>query len=194
MKKIIIALGLALATVSAHAQTAKPVGGDMRYIVGIGLTAGGDDLATAYYQKGGSVDIEAGGGVVFTTGIDYRVNSTFSFQGTVNFHVDDTNAKNGSIKFQRFPIEVAAYVHPAQWLRIGGGVRYVSSPKLSSSGVASGIDARFDNTVSPMVEAEYLWGDSGGIKLRYVSEKYKLKNSNIEIDGNHVGIFANYYF
>ena len=197
MKKIVFALGLAIATLhAAQAQNAAPapVGGQLRGVVGLGFTAGGDELATASYVKGGSIDIDAGGGVVFTGGVDYVVNDRFSFQGTVNFHVDDANAKNGSIKFQRFPIEVAAYFHPSAEWRIGGGVRYVASPKLSSSGVASGYDDRYKNTVSPMLEVEYLYGGNIGFKLRAVSETIESKYSGRKFKANHVGLFANYYF
>ena len=62
---------------------------------------------------------------------------------------------NGSVKFQRFPIEIISYYHVNNEWRIGGGVRYTSGAKLSSSGAASGLNITLDNAVSGVVEAEY---------------------------------------
>ncbi len=197
MKFTILACLLAvLALGSAHAQTpAEPALGKVRYMAGLGVTAGGDPLASATYANGGgSVDIKAGGGVVFVAGVDYRVTPQFSFQGTLGFHVDDTTASNGSIKFQRFPIELLGYYHPAQNFRVGGGLRYVASPRLNSSGVASFPNVEFDNTISPIVEVEYFFNPAMAVKLRYVKEEYKLTNSNFKVDGSHFGIFGSFYF
>ncbi|NVM77965.1 hypothetical protein FHW83_003789 [Duganella sp. SG902] len=151
------------------------------------------DLATARYTNGKSQDIKAGGGVYFTAGADYRVSPEFSIQGTLNFHVDDTNADNGSIKFKRFPVEVLGYYHLNNQWRIGAGVRYTSGAKLSSSGAAAGLNVKFDNAVSGVLEAEYFWTPSFGMKMRYVNETFK-KSGYEDVKANHVGISANYYF
>ncbi len=205
MKKITLAIALAIASLgSAHAQTDTKAAdsNNFRVMIGMGITGGGDTLATAYYEKNskydyyddGDYNIKAGGIVAFTGGVDFRVTPEFSLQSTISYHVDQANASNGDIKFARYPIELLAYYHPnAQW-RVGGGVRYVSSPKLSSSGVARGINATFDNTVSAVVEAEYFFSPNFGAKFRYVNEKYEKKGYTGKVDANHVGIFGNYYF
>lgn len=196
MKKTVIAIAAMLVSLSAaHAQTTAPQAASkpLRFMAGMGVTFGGDDLAYASYTNGTHQDIKAGSGVFFTTGIDYRLSPQFSVQGTVNFHVDDTHASNGNIKFQRFPVELIGYFHPnAQW-RVGGGVRYVNSPELSSSGAASGINLKFDNTTSAVFEAEYFWREKVGFKMRFVKEAFKAPGY-AEVSGNHIGISANYYF
>ncbi|MYM21055.1 outer membrane beta-barrel protein [Duganella sp. FT135W] len=190
MKKIAFAVAALLATVgAAQAQTQSPV----RFLAGLGISGGGDNLATAKYTNGSSQKIKAGGGVYFTTGADYRLSEEFSVQGTVNFHVDDTNANNGSIKFQRFPVELLGYYHVDNNWRVGAGVRYTASPKLTSSGAASGLDVKFDNAVSGVLEAEYFWTPKFGMKMRYVNETFK-KSGYPDVKANHVGISANYYF
>lgn len=178
-----------------HAQDMTPAANSapMRFLAGMGVSAGGDDLATAKYTNGNSVDIKAGSGVYFTVGGNYRFTPQFSLQGTANFHVDDTNANNGSIKFQRFPVELLAFYHFNEQWRVGAGVRYVSGAKLSSSGVASGINIDFDNTTSGVIEGEYFWNQKVGVKLRYVNETYKAAGYR-EVKASHVGISANYYF
>jgi hypothetical protein len=197
MKKATLAIALAIATMSAaHAQNAPAPAEQKRlhFLVGMGLTAGGDKLATVTYQNLGEYDIKAGGLVMFTGGVDFRVTPEFSIQSTIGYHVDQAPARNGNVKFERYPIELLAYYHPAPKWRVGGGVRYVSSPKLSSSGVVQGLNVEFDNTVSGLVEAEYLISRHFGIKLRYVNEHYELKGYSGKIDANHAGVFGNFYF
>jgi hypothetical protein len=186
---MLVSLGAAQAQTTATPPPAKP----MHFLAALGATFGGDNLATAAYTNGSHQDIKAGSGFAFTTGIDYRLSPEFSVQGTLNFHVDDTNATNGSVKFQRFPVEFLGYFHPnAQW-RIGGGVRYVNSPKLSSSGAAAGINLTFDNTTSGVVEAEYFWTQAMSVKMRYVNEAFKAKGY-VEVKANHFGVSGNFYF
>jgi hypothetical protein len=165
----------------------------MRVLAALGATFGGDNLATASYTNGSHQDIKAGSGFAFTTGLDYRLSPEFSVQGTVNFHVDDTNANNGSIKFQRFPVEFLGYFHPNSQWRVGGGVRYVNSPKLSSSGAAAGPNLKFDNTTSGVVEAEYFFNQAMSVKMRYVNEAFKAKGYR-EVKANHFGVSGNVYF
>jgi opacity protein-like surface antigen len=194
MKKTVFAIALAFASLSAaQAQTAAPK--QLYFVGGMGLTFGGDKLATVSYEKIGDVSIKAGAGVIFVGGVENRVNPSFSLQSTIGFHVDDTPAaKNGSVKFQRFPVELMGYYHFAPQFRLGGGARYVSNPKLKGSGVAGDIYYKFDNTLSPVLEGEYMYSDNLGFKLRYVSEKYEAKGVKGSIDANHVGISANFYF
>jgi len=177
---------------SAQAQTVSPTPVPLRFMAGIGLSAGGEELANVRYTNGSSQTIRAGGGVYFTGGLDYRISPEFSLQATANFHVDDTNAKNGSVKFQRFPLELMGYYHGGPQWRVGGGVRYVTNAKLTSSGAAAGDDVKFDDSTSAVIEAEYFWTPKFGMKVRYVNETLKAYGQDVR--GNHVGISGNYYF
>lgn len=196
MKKAAFAcVAFALAS-SAQAQAvpaplpAKTVSG----FVGIGATTGGDKLATAYYTNGDSVNIKAGGGVYFTGGVDFRINQQFSAQTSISFHVDDQTAKNGSLKFQRFPIEALAFYHIDQNWKVGTGLRYVTGAKLSGSGVADISDVKFDNTLSGLVEVEYMFSPQYSLKVRYVNEKLEAKYNGAEVKAHQVGISGNFYF
>lgn len=195
MKRTALVIGALFAAGIVHAQetASAPNNTAMHFMAGVGVSAGGDDLATAKYTNGNSANIKAGSGVYLTAGANYRFAPQFSLQGTVNFHVDDTNANNGSIKFQRFPVELLAYYHFSEQWRVGAGVRYVSSAKLSSSGVVSGININFDNTTSGVIEGEYFVNPKMGMKLRYVNEKYNAAGYR-EVKASHVGISGNYYF
>jgi hypothetical protein len=196
MKRIIFTLATLAATLgAAHAQYLAPAASPApaRFLLGMGLSGGGDELASARYTNGDTVNIHAGGLVYFTAGVDYHFAPAFSLQATVNYHVDRANARNGDVKFERFPVELIGYYQPNPAWRVGGGVRYTSSPKLSGSGVGSGLDASFDNTTSAVVEAEYFTSPKVGIKLRYVNETFKSRGYQ-DIDGSHVGLSANFYF
>ena len=195
MKKIALVIALAIASLNAaHAQTAPPEAKPVRFLVGMGLTFGGDELATVQYQNGDDYDISAGGMIAFVAGVDYRISPEFSMQGTVAYHFDQANASNGDMKFKRYPVELLAYYHPTQNWRVGGGLRYVSSPELSSSGAAYIGNYAFKNTISPVIEAEYLVSSHLGLKVRLVKEEYQVKGYNEKYKGDHVGIFATLYF
>jgi hypothetical protein len=198
MKKLIRALMapcLALSAIQgaqAQAETLAPDTQPVRFLFGIGVSGGGDKLVSGQYEDGSTVDIRAGGLVYLTAGIDYRLLPEFSLQGTINYHVDDASAWNGDLRFERFPIELIGYYQPHPAFRIGGGVRYTVSPKLSSNGKAPEANASYRNTTSAVAEAEYFVDPTCGIKLRYVHETFKARGR--EIDGSHVGISANFYF
>lgn len=197
MKKTLITLALLAAASAVHAQEvqnapANPVSG----FVGLGVTGGGKKLATADYTDGSSGNIKSGGGVYFTGGLDIQITEQFSAQTSINFHVDNQSAENGSIKFQRFPIEALAFYHINQNWKIGTGLRYVMGAKLSGSGAADMDDLKFKNTLSGVVEAEYMFSPQLSVKMRYVNEKFKVKDDYYEgeVKGNHVGISGNFYF
>jgi len=199
MKHLVLALATIATLGSAHAQTypapantasANPA----RFLLGMGLSAGGDELAKAHYEDGTNVNLHGGGLIYFTAGVDYHFTPTFSVQGTVNYHVDRANARNGDVKFERIPVELIGYYQPNPGWRVGGGVRYSNSPKLSGSGIGSGLDLDFDSSTGAIIETEWFTSAHVGFKVRYVNEKLKPRGGYAEIDGSHVGVSANYYF
>lgn len=195
MKKITLTLAMLAALSTAHAQAPMTAPAPApRGFVGLGVTAGGDDLATASYTNGDTVDIKAGSGVVFTAGLDFPIAPQFSVQGSVNFHVDNQTARNGDLRFQRFPVEVIGFYHPNSQWKVGGGVRHVNSAKLSGSGAASIPDVTFKDTTSPVFEVEYLFAPNAGVKVRYVKEELEFKQGPGKVKSNHVGISGVYYF
>jgi hypothetical protein len=194
MKKTLLAIALSIASLAVHAQNTAPAD-SVRFLIGMGLTAGGDKLATTSYSNGDSSNIKAGSGGQFFAGIDYRISQQVSVQGTLGYHVHMTpEASNGDASFSRVPFEVIAYFHANDKWRVGGGVRLVSNAKLSGDGFAAGLDTSFKNTTGAIVEVEYLMNRNVGFKLRGVSEKYTPSGQNDSLNGNHLGLFANYYF
>lgn len=197
MKKTLLASLLPLALMaSAHADNAaKPAANPVRFVAGIGLTAGGDKLATTNYTDNTSANINAGSGVQMLGGVDYRVSQDFSLQGNVGYHIHFTpEASNGDANFHRVPFELLAYYHANEQWRIGGGVRFVTGAKLSGKGAASNLNTSFKDTTGLVLEAEYFSSPNLGFKIRGVKEEYETETGNRKFSGNHIGLFANYYF
>jgi hypothetical protein len=193
MKKPLFTLAILAAFSTAQAQSPAPVN-TIAGFVGMTATAGGDKLVTVEYTDGDNVDIRAGGGFMFTAGIDYQVNPQFSVQGSLNFHTDRANAKNGNVKFQRFPVEGLVFYHPGNNWKFGGGLRYVASPRLSGKIAGYSGDFSFKNTLSAVLETEYLYSPQTSIKMRYVNEKFDAKDLPASASANHFGVSINYYF
>lgn len=199
MKKIAFAFALALASLgAAQAQTYVPVedlaARPLRFVFGAGLTAGGDKIATAFYEDDTDLSIKGGDSIALQLGVDYRVNPQISVQGTVGYHVDQLNARNGHMRFDRFPLELLGYYHVSEKVRVGGGLRYVTNVAFSSGGASDVGDYDFTDSTGAVAEIEYAYSPRIGFKLRYANDKYEEKISRTPVKGDHVGILVNVYF
>lgn len=187
MKKFLIATVLCAGVAAAQAQERS-----VRGVFGLGLTGGGDTLATVVYTDGSTDNIKGGGLVHVFGGAEFRLGTEVTMQATVGYHVDETNgASDGSLRFSRYPVEVLAHYHVAPNFKFGGGARFINSAKIDSRGVLSGARFDFDSTVGAVLEGEWMITPMMGLKLRYVSEKYKAPG--VSADGNHGGIYFSVY-
>ena len=222
MKTALTALALAMAHASLWAQGMPPTPPSQEYIapepaapesyvrpvkflLGLGVTGGGDTLATVTYTDGSKQSITAGGLVFLKLGADWQINPNFSLQGTLGFHRDVTSAKNGELKFERNFVEGLGFWHYLPKHRIGLGLRQVSGAKLSSSGAAASAgNFEFNSSLGTVLEYEWMISRTGkvgyGLTFRLVNEKYSVKSANgapasgPDINGNHAGIGFNFYF
>ena len=195
MKKYV--LGAALTLAAAFNVHAADAASPFKFLVGAGLTFGGDTLATVTLSNAfgdEDQDIKAGGLVHLYGGVEYRIGTQVSLQATVGYHVDNSSGSNASLRFSRVPVDLLAYYHVNEKFRLGGGMQIANGPELKGSGDFSDIRVEFDNSTGAVVEGEYLFSPHFGAKLRYVNHNYKVKNTNTEFDGSHVGLMLNYYF
>ncbi len=187
---------LALATLApalAHAAVDDSGVGSFHPILGAAITAGGDNLATVRYTNGDTRDLDAGGLVAIYGGVEWRENgSPFAVQGTVGYHVNSVGGRNGSVRFERFPIELLALWSVTPHVRLGAGARYATGARLTGSGAAEIDTVDFQADVAPVVMAEWLITPRDGVQLRYVHETYKA--DGLSFDGSHVGVGYNHYF
>ena len=204
MKQHIASLALAAAAlVPTLAHAGLDSDNPIHPLVGIALTGGGDKLASATYTDGYSKDISAGGLVYLYGGAEYHVkDSPFGFQATFGYHFDNTSARNGNQRFQRWPIEAIALFNVAPKFRLGVGARYATSAKFTSDGAGYAGNADFTSHIGAVVLGEWLITPSMGLQLRYVDEKYKAdvysyqddQVHRVTYDGSHGGLGFNYYF
>lgn len=164
------------------------------FAVSVGGAFGGDSLATVEYSNNSTTSLDAGRGAQFSFGVDYRINDDFAVLGNVGYQVVDASASNGSLRFQRYPVEGIGYYYLNPQWRVGLGVRDVMNPKVVGSGFANGADVSFGNAVGGIVEVEWFPTRRVGVKLRGVKESYKPDGSSQSFSGNSVGFFGTYYF
>ncbi len=161
-------------------------------MVGAAVTGGGETLVTVIFTDGTSQKVQSGGLLQFFGGFEYQApESPFAIQANLGYHVDDTTAKNGSVKFSRFPIEVLGLYQFNETFRLGLGLRKATSAKLSSSGATFVGNAKFTADTGLILQGEYLMGATS-VYLRYVSEDYKIGSGSVS--GKHVGLGASYRF
>lgn len=192
LRTLFIGSTLALAALGAQAADVAPA---VRPLVGMGLTFGGETLATVQYSDGSSDSIKSGGLVHLYGGAEFKLGTEVSIQATLGYHVDDTkNASNGSLRFSRYPVDLIVVYALDDKVRLGAGAQIVNGAKIAGSGVASGARVDFESSTGALVEAEYLFTPSLGAKLRFVSHQFKPKGGSVSLDGDHVGLMLNYYF
>lgn len=165
-------------------------------LLGVGLTVGGDKFIEGIqYSDGYSEDIAAGQFLQVYAGVRYQAVPQFSVQATAGYHVDQTRrSSNGNARFARYPFEALAHFHVTDQVRVGGGVRFVTGARFTSSGLLAQGNPSFDDTTGAVAEIEYLAAPQLGLKLRYVSEKYQAKPPfSGALDGSHVGFMFNWY-
>lgn len=190
MLKTVLA-SMVLAAAGSVAMAAEP--GKITGFAGVDLGAGGAVLVPVQYTDGTTDNLRAGKGVQFKAGLDYRLDGEWSVVGSLGYHLSSINAKNGSVKFERWPLELLAKYHYNDNWRIGFGVRMPFEARVSSSGaaVATVGDYRLSGRKGLIVDGEYLFGKFG-LSVRWTNESYRLGSQ--EIDAAHYSVGLNYYF
>jgi hypothetical protein len=188
-------LGAALTAGAACSVQAADADSPFKFLLGQGLTYGGDSLITVPLTDGSRRVFKAGGLLHFYGGGEYRLADKIALQATVGYQINCAKAtSDGSLRFTRIPVDLLALYSISENVRVGGGAQFVSSPELKGSGVASNVSQKYDSTAGAIVEGEYLFSPHMGLKLRYVSEKFKPRDGGSSIDGSHAGLLFSYYF
>jgi Outer membrane protein beta-barrel domain len=197
MKKSLLA-ALTLVACATGAVAADNNAVSARFLLGAGLTVGGDKLISVPFSDGSTDSVKAGDLVQLYLGGEVSFGGPLAVQATLGYHVADTKAAtNGSVKFQRKPVDLLVLYTINEKFRLGAGAQFVSGATLKSSGAGTsilGAQRKYKNTTGVIVEGEFLIGPKLGAKLRYVSEKYTPTTSNTSIDGSHAGVLMSYYF
>ena len=174
-----------LAAGFARAAEVKPV-------ARIGFDFGGDNLITVPFNDGTSDSIRAnegfsiGGGALFVTDLrNVEVEATLSYKFT------SVNARNGDVTWTRFPLDAIVFYRFPR-VRLGGGLTYHLSPTLEGSGAASNINARFDDALGYVLQADYLWTPRYTLGARYSNLTYRTGGASFNSNG--LGVTVGFIF
>lgn len=186
---------LAALPFTASAQPVAPSPRSIYFGVTAGLTYGGEKLATATFTNGETASIRSGGLVQLGAGIGWQpADLPVALQATVSYHVDNVSARNGDLRFSRYPVEVLAYYTGVSNWRFGAGPRFVNEAKLVIDVPGTDMTTRFKNTVGGVAEIGYRIGRVGWVNARYTAENYTAKSVNgtavnaTAISGDHAGV------
>ena len=191
-------------------QSIQPTKPGFHVVFNAGLTYGGDTVATANFTDGSSTDIKAGGLLQFGAGGLYQfAEQPIALTMSANYHFHSAMGSNGSISFDRMPIEALAYYTGKERFRIGGGVRIVNSPVAESTISGSGFNVKkvtYEDATGLVAEIGYQLASQGWLNFRFVSEKYQGKtatayngataslNNVAPKSGSHLGVNFTYEF
>ncbi|PTT75161.1 hypothetical protein DBR42_29535 [Pelomonas sp. HMWF004] len=186
-KHFAVVFAAAALALSTHAQA-----DGFRPVIGATLTGGGKTLVSVKYTDGSTQKIRSGGFVQLFGGAEYETEQ-FALQGNIGYHVDDTTAKDGSVKFSRWPVELIGLWKIDSTIRAGVGLRKATGAKVTSSGAASSLGSqKFESKAGLILQGEYLFTPQIGALLRVVNESYEV--AGVKVQGNHVGLGVNYRF
>jgi hypothetical protein len=181
----LVLMAAAAVPMASHAAEVRPV-------AKIGFDFGGDNLVTAQFTNGSSDSIKAGELLYFGVGASIITDSRdIEVEVTASYKFKNISASNGDIKFTRYPLEALVFYRMPKF-RVGGGLTYHLSPKVSGSGVASNINGNFDDSLGFVLQGDYLVTQKASVGARYTSLKYKVGGTSI--DGSSIGITAGYRF
>lgn len=182
-----VLVGSLLCTALPHAQATEG-------LVRLGLDFGGEEMVSVYYSNGGDDEIKAGelihlsGGFIFKTFADQP---DWETQFTVGWKTDGITAENGTISFDRFPVEALQFIRSGN-IRLGGGITLELNPTLKGDGVMSDLQVKFDDAWGGIVELDYLIGDKFMVGIRTTMIDYEI--GGVTIDGSSVGFNMGFRF
>lgn len=164
---------------------------NIKGVINLGADFGGDDLVDVTFTNGDTDDIDAGGLLTLSAGVifDSEVSETHV---TLGYKFDTINAVNGDVDWKRFPVDVV-YLHKIKKFRLGGGLTYHFSPELKGSGVASAIQADYDDALGFLIQTSYNFTDNYSLGLRYTIIEYE-GDGLLDRDGNSVGLIMGFSF
>lgn len=144
-------IGIVLATIGeAHAR-------DVNWMVQGSMEGGGDTLIRVRYDDGDTENIKGGGLFHFAGGVVFRSwprrFPKLETQISLGCKFDSADAKNGDIRWTRYPLELLQFHTTNKW-RFGMGLSYHIAPALEGSGFASGLNTELDNATGFVLQVE----------------------------------------
>ena len=140
---------------STLAQQKKNSNKPVKFLAGLALEFGGDQLAEVFFTDGSTQGINAGqGGTVFAGG-QFRLNQkeTFFLRASAGIKYVTTKADNAHIRLTRFPLQLTANFVPVKKMRLAAGVVTHQAIRLNFDGL--GENTKFTAAPGMVFEAGY---------------------------------------
>jgi hypothetical protein len=182
---------LAFAAVVPAASLAQEV----RPVFKVGIDTGGDTVVTALFTNGSTKSIKANE-LLFLAGGVSILNDDKNLQAevTLGIKLDSITASNGDIDFTRYPLDALVFYRESKF-RVGGGLTYHFSPKVSGSGVAGGVNVNFKDALGVILQADYLIWRGMSVGLRYTILDYKTSSGpSRTVNSDGFGVAFSMYF
>ena len=175
VRTLLALAALAAVPVTVAAQSgggAEPAsnGPTLSFVLMAKLEAGGDRVATVFFEDGSDQHVVAGQGGTFAVGAKIRpsAQSPFAVRATGGVKFMTTAADNADIYLLRFPLEAVATYDFARDFHAGAGVVYHTGLGFHGGGLGDDID--FDNATGATVELGWRWVALSYTKIDYTDE------------------------
>jgi hypothetical protein len=137
---------------------------------------------------------DASVGIAFLKAFDGGI----ATQATIGLEGWSITAADGSLQWLAFPLELMEFVY-ADPVRLGLGVSYLLNPKITGSGVLSGVDVRFRNSLGVALEGDWVVPLKGSARRsrftvggRYVWQKLEARTGGPAINANSFAILIGF--
>lgn len=190
---------LACQMVHAEMPEVEPARKPFQFLMGAGLTFGGDNLLDVEYENGISDELEMGGLMDIKAGLRFQpADSPLVLQSTFGYHFDRVSADNGDADLTRTPFELLGFYKFERHM-FGGGVTHHMNVKAKAD-----INIEFQ----PPLKFDYDMDDATGyvleygfeasplftIAVRFVNLEYESEHLIEPLDATHGGIYGYFHF
>lgn len=159
----------------------------------LGYDYGFTKTVEARFADGSTQRLAANGGFALALGAGFfRVlEGRLETRATFGVKYDAIRAKNGSVTFLAFPLEVVELWNLAP-LRLGAGLSLSLAPRLRGEGLAQGLDVDFEHSLGFLFQAEYVWrlGPNRAVLAgpRFLLQRMRAKDSGVVDGTNALGV------
>jgi len=165
-------------------------------VLAMGYDAGFTRLATVRFTDGSTQTLSANQGFYFAAGAAFlpvRAGAVrFDTAATLGVKGWNAGADNGEVRYLAFPLDLVERVWFEQ-VRFGLGLSLSLAPRISSSGVLSGMDADLKNSLGLQAQVEWIGARrrSGvGVMLgaRFLWQRFASERTGASIDAKAAGV------
>lgn len=161
---------------------------DNKFAYKLGYDGGGETLVTVTFTSGETDNIKSNRGLFIGGGVSI-VNDAKDVETeiTLSYKFDSITASNGDVTFSRMPLDALVF-YRTPTVRVGGGLTYHLNPDLSGSGVASGLNVNFKNSLGLIAQVDWRLSESVNLGLRYTKLDYDVEGLGTSVKSNGIGI------